>query len=50
MPTLSNADHEHFIEHFIEHGFVGLRAAVPPETTDAAGVVHFLDPCAATGR
>ena len=45
MPTLSNADHEHFIE----HGFVGLRAAVPPETTEAAGVVHFLDPCAATG-
>ena len=45
MPTLSNADHEHFIE----HGFVGLRAAGPAETTEAAGV-HFLDPCAATGR
>jgi hypothetical protein len=26
-----------------------LRAAGPGETTEAAGV-HFLDPCAATGR
>ncbi|MEC8931820.1 MAG: phytanoyl-CoA dioxygenase family protein [Candidatus Latescibacterota bacterium] len=37
MPTLSAADHEHFIE----HGYVVLRAAVPHDTIEVA--VEYLE-------
>jgi hypothetical protein len=39
-PTLTPADHEHFID----HGYVVLRGAVPPETIAAALVVLEGDP------
>ncbi|MBT7594734.1 MAG: hypothetical protein HN559_07475, partial [Gemmatimonadetes bacterium] len=37
MPTLSAADHEHFIE----HGYVVLREVVPADTIEAA--VAYLE-------